>query len=410
MKRIKIWWILFSIISFTIGYCSISYAQGTKGQTTVVLSLDGFRWDYPNKISTPSLNRIAKEGVKAISLIPSFPSKTFPNHYTIATGLVPDHNGLVNNSFYDSTQGKSFSIGNNEARYDPDFYGGEPIWITAAQQGVRTASFYWVGSDAAIKGRHPDYWKSYDESIPFIARIDTIIKWLSLPAADRPRLVMAYYHEPDGVGHEYGPDDPRTLKMIHEIDSMTGILYDRLKHLPDGKNINLIVVSDHGMGAISSDRNVALRDYIPETWPVRIEGGNPNFNLYADKTWTDSAYYALKKVTGIKVWRPGDVPKYLNYGTNLREGTIIVVADSAWSLTLNRPKKEFFGGTHGYDIHDTDIHAIFYATGPAFKKNYIQPSFQNIHIYPLLAYLLGIKPAETDGDLQQVINMLKSTK
>jgi len=410
MKRIKKWLILFSINSVTVGYCSILYAQGTKGQTTVVLSIDGFRWDYPNKTATPSLNRIAREGVKAVSLIPSFPSKTFPNHYTIATGLVPDHNGLVNNCFYDSTLGKSFSIGNKEARFDPNFYGGEPIWISAAQQGVRTASFYWVGSDVAIKGRHPDYWKPYDESIPFISRIDTIIKWLSLPPKVRPRLVMAYYQEPDGVGHEYGPDDPRTLKMVHEIDSMTGILYDRIRLLPDGENINFIVVSDHGMGAISSDRNVALRDYIPESWPVWIEGGNPNFNLYADKTWTDSAYYALKKVTGIKVWRPDEVPKYLNYGTNQREGTVIVVADSAWSVTINRPKKEFTGGTHGYDIHDTDIHAIFYAAGPAFKQNYIQPAFQNIHIYPLLAYLLGIKPAKTDGDLQQVINMLKPLK
>jgi len=332
--------ILFLIIVYSSFNYTCIYGQTDKNQITVVLSLDGFRWDYPEKTATPSLNRIAREGVKAVSLIPSFPSKTFPNHYTIATGLLPDHNGLINNSFYDTLLKKSYSVGNNEARFDPDFYGGEPIWITAAQQGVRTASFYWVGSDVPIKGRQPDYWKSYDENIPFCARIDTIINWLSLPAKVRPRLVMAYYHEPDGVGHEYGPDDPRTLKMVHEIDSMTGILYDRIKKLPDGKNINFIVVSDHGMGAISSDRNIALRDYIPETWPVRIEGGNPNFNLYASRVWTDSAYFSLKKAVGIKVWRPDEVPKFLNYGTNPREGTIIVVADSAWSVTLNHPNAQ----------------------------------------------------------------------
>ena len=140
------------------------------------------------------------------------------------------------------------------------------------------------------KDKHPDRWKSYDGHVPFIQRIDTIVKWLSLPADIRPKLILAYYHEPDGIGHEFGPDDPRTLKLVHEIDSLTGILYKRIRQLPDGANINFIVVSDHGMGTISSERNIALRDFIPESWPVRIEGGNPNFNLYAEGAWIDSAY------------------------------------------------------------------------------------------------------------------------
>ncbi len=382
------------------------YAQKENNQTTVILSLDGFRWDYPEKTSTPALNLIAGKGVKAVSLIPSFPSKTFPNHYTIATGLYPDHHGLVNNSFYDSALRKSFSLGNKEAKFNPDFYGGEPIWITAQKQGVKTASFFWPGSDVAIQGKYPDMWKEYNQNISFIQRIDTIIKWLSLPGEKRPRLIMAYYHEPDGAGHTYGPDDFRTLKIVHEVDSMTGILYQRIKQLPGGNNINFIVVSDHGMGAISSDRNTALRDYVPESWPVRIEGGNPNYNLYADASWTDSAYGALKKAPELEVWHPGEVPGYLNYGTNPRDGNLIVVADSAWSITLKHPGNAFSGGTHGYDIRNTDIHAIFYAAGPAFKHGYVQPSFQNIHIYALLAHLLGIKPAQTDGDLQHIISML----
>jgi predicted AlkP superfamily pyrophosphatase or phosphodiesterase len=389
---------------------SVAVAQGLKNQTTVILSLDGFRWDYPDKASTPSLNQLAKQGVKAVSLIPSFPSKTFPNHYTIATGLVPDHNGLVNNAFYDPALQKSFSIGNKTERFNPVFYQGEPIWITAQNQGLHTASFFWVGTDVAIQGKHPDIWKPYDQNIPFIQRIDTIIKWLSLPKSQRPRLVMAYYHEPDGAGHDYGPDDTRTRKMIHELDSLVGIFYNRLKQLPDGKDINFIVVADHGMGAISSERNIVLRDYIPETWPVRIEGGTPNFNLYADDAWVDSAYISLKKAPYLKVWKPSEVPAYLNYGSNPRVGNIIVVADSGWAVSVQKPKKAYTGGTHGYDIHDTDMHAVFYAAGPAFKENYVHPSFQNIHIYPLLAYLLGINPALTDGDLNQVITMLKPIK
>ncbi len=403
----KRYWALVIIIFIIALVHETSTAQVTKGQTTVVLSLDGFRWDYPAKTSTPTLNKMASEGVKAISLIPSFPSKTFPNHYSIATGLVPDHHGLVNNSFYDRFTDRSYSMANNEARFDPLFYGGEPIWITAQHQGLHTASYYWVGSEVAIEGLHPDYWKIYDERVPFVNRIDTIIKWLSLPLDVRPRLVMAYYHEPDGAGHEYGPDDPRTFKMVHTIDSLTGILYARIRQLPDGDNINFIVLSDHGMGAISSERNTVLREFIPATWPVRIEGGNPNFNIYAEGAWIDSAYSALKKAQGIEVWKPGEVPAYLNYGTNPRVGDIIVVADSSWAVSLNQPKKDFTGGTHGYDTRNTDIHAIFYATGPAFKLNFVQPSFSNVNIYPLLAYLLGITPVKTDGDLQEVINMLK---
>lgn len=397
---------LIAIISF-FGFFHAASAQCDSAQTTVILSLDGFRWDYPQKTSTPTLDLIAREGVKAVSLIPSFPSKTFPNHYTIATGLVPDHHGLVNNSFFDRRMDKSYAIVNKEARFNGDFYDGEPIWITAQNQGLKTASFFWVGSDVAIRGKQPDYWKMYDGSILFSQRTDTIIKWLNLPEAQRPRLIMAYYHEPDGIGHEYGPNDKRTLKLVSELDSLTGILYQRIKSLPNGNCINFIVVSDHGMGEISSDRNIALRDHIPAGWPVRIEGGNPNFNLYAEGEWVDSTYHALKKAEHIRVWKPTEIPEYLNYGSNPRVGEIIVVADSAWSLTLNRPKQQFTGGTHGYDIRNTDVHAIFYAAGPAFKQNYVHPSFQNIHIYPLLARLLGIRPAKTDGDLQQVIDMLK---
>ncbi len=400
--------IIITILSCFLIFHSIPLiAQEPDDQVTIVISLDGFRWDYNQKTPTPALDLIAKEGVKAISLIPSFPSKTFPNHYTIATGLYPDHHGLVNNSFFDRNMGKSYAIGNREARINPDFYGGEPIWITAQNQGVRTASFFWVGSDVAIQGKHPDYWKTYDGSIPFIQRIDTIMHWLSLPGALRPRLIMAYYHEPDGIGHEFGPNDPRTLKMVHDLDSLTGILYTRIRQLPNGNNINFIVVSDHGMGDISSERSIALRDYIPEMWPVKIEGGNPNYNLYADDGWVDSVYNVLKNVKHLKAWKPGEIPAYLNYGNNPRVGDMVVVADSAWSVTMKKPKRAFTGGTHGYDIRNTDIHAIFYASGPAFKQNYLHPSFQNIHIYPLLAHLLGIIPAKSDGDLLQVIDLLK---
>lgn len=383
------------------------FAQCNDEQIVVVLSLDGFRWDYAQTTATPTLNLLAKEGVKAESLIPCFPSKTFPNHYTIATGLYPSNHGLVNNSFYDPASGESYAIVKKEARFNPAFYDGEPIWITAQNQGLHTASYNWVGSDVAIQGIHPDYWKDYNGGIPLIQRIDTIVKWLEMPKAQRPRLIMAYYHEPDGMGHSYGPDDVRTLNMVHELDSLTGVLYNRIRKLPNSGCINLIVLSDHGMGKISSDRNIALSDFISESWNVRIEGGDPMYNIYAEAPVVDSVYQRLKAVPHMQVWKAGEVPAHLNYRGNLRIGDIVIVADSAWSITRNAPKESYTGGTHGYDPRNTAMHTIFYAAGPAFKQGYVQPSFQNIHIYPLLAKILGIVPAKTDGDLEQVMGMLR---
>ena len=383
------------------------FAQCDDDQIVVVLSLDGFRWDYSQKTATPTFNLMAKEGVKVESLIPCFPSKTFPNHFTMATGLYPANHGLVNNSFYDPALHESYAIVKKQARFNPDFYDGEPIWITAQKQGLHTASFYWVGADVAIQNMHPDYWKDYNGGIPLIQRIDTIIKWLEMPETQRPRLIMAYYHEPDGLGHAYGPDDARTLNMVHELDSLTGILYKRIKALPNAECINLIVLSDHGMGNITSEQNIALSDLIPESWNVRIEGGNPMYNIYAEKPVVDSVYDRLKVVPHMQVWKAGEVPAHLNYRDNPRIGDIVIVADSAWSITRFPPKKSFTGGTHGYDTRNKEMHTIFYAAGPAFKQGYVQPSFQNIHIYSLLAHLLGIVPVETDGSLEQVKGMLR---
>ena len=396
----------FSILCFLIFLLIPVFSQSNSAQSTLVLSLDGFRWDYPQKTATPNLDIIANHGVRAISMIPSFPSKTFPNHYTMATGLVPDHHGIVNNSFYDPETQKVFSMG-GDGRFDPKFYGGEPIWITAQKQGVKTASFFWVGSDVAIQGRHPDYWKTYDGDVPYMNRIDTIVKWLQLPSDVRPALIMAYLEEPDGVGHDFGPNDPRTFEKVHYIDSLVGILNSKIQQLPNKEAINFIIVSDHGMGPITTENNITITELLPKAWNINIQGGNPFYNLYVEDEYLDSVYTLLKKTEHLKTWKPNEVPSYLNYGSNPKVGDIILVADSAWSLTMKKPRLFSNGGTHGYDIKNSDMHAIFYATGPSFKEKYVQDSFKNTDIYPLLAHILKIVPAENDGDLSEVSTMLK---
>ena len=370
----------------------------------VVLSMDGFRWDYPDSFPTPHLNRIARDGVRAKAIIPSFPTVTFPNHYTLATGLYPDHHGIVSNNFYDSTFHLTYKLGDRTTVEDGRFYGGEPIWITAEKQHIKTASFYWVGSEAS--GIHPTYWKVYDKQVTYEQRIDTVIHWLKLPENDRPHLVMFYFDQPDKISHGKGPFAPETRKMVIRLDSLVGVFLDKVRKLPIGKQVNIIVTADHGMSQVTDARKIMIEKYINLDWCERINGGNPVYFIDPKPGFLDSITQKLANVPHLKVWKKGDVPKRLHFGTNPRIGELVLLADSSYSLGYKGYKTEE-GGAHGYDNQNSDMHAIFYATGPALKKGYIAPSFENINLYPLMAFLLGIKPAGTDGKLENVSGILK---
>ncbi len=312
----------------------------------VMLSVDGFRWDYPDKFNTPNLDRIEKKGVKAHSLQPCFPSKTFPNHYSIATGLYPDHHGIVANSFY-----------------DPEF--------------------------------------------PFSQRLDSVIAWLQLPEDRRPQLVTWYMDEPDSRSHDTGPDNPELGLTITYLDSLAGVFLDKLEALPIASQVNVIVTSDHGMGETCSERWINLSDYVRRDWFEESGGSNPSYNLLAHSEYYDSAWLALKDIPNVQAWKRNTVPERFHYGTNPRVTDFIVLADSSWTLSWLPAPPSFTGGSHGYDNRNTDMHAIFYAFGPAFRKGFSQPTFENIHIYPLICEILGLKPAKTDGNLKKVADMLK---
>ncbi len=379
-------------------------AQSTKPYV-VMLSMDGFRWDYPDHCPTPNLDRIAANGVKA-HIQPSFPSKTFPNHYTMATGLYPDHHGIVQNSFYDPETGRRYRISDRTAVEDASFYGGEPVWVTAEKNGVTAASFFWVGSEAPVKGIQPTYWKKYDHGFPFEQRIDTVIHWLSLPEDLRPHLIMWYMDEPDGIGHNEGPDSQATYDMVMYLDSLVGVFMDKLSALPHAREINVIVTSDHGMCPNSPDKTVRLKDFIDPEWFGEVEGYNPNYTFQVKDEFRETAWNALQGIPNVTVWKHGQVPERLNYGRNPRTLDFILVADSAWQV-LYSEKHTRSAGAHGYDIDNTDMHAIFYATGPAFREKYVHPTFQNIHLYPLICEILGIAPAPVDGHIDVVRGMLK---
>jgi Uncharacterized proteins of the AP superfamily len=373
----------------------------------LLVSLDGFRWDYGKLYNTPNLNKLAKDGVKADRMFSSFPTVTFPNHYSIATGLYPDHHGLINNSFPAPDLGLFYRMGDRTAVENPAFYGGEPLWVTAEKQGVRSASFFWVGSEAPVEGIHPTYWKKYDESVTFEARIDTVIKWLGYPPEKRPEFVTLYFNEPDESGHSFGPVSPQTRKTVERLDSLIGVLRAKLSELPNAKKINLIIVSDHGMEAVSADRYINLKSLVPNRMIASISGGNPVYLINPAEGKKDSVLYLLNNSKGLKAWSKSQLPPKWHYGTNPRIPEIVVVADSSWSIGTKPDGSSLRGGAHGYDNSNSDMFAIFYAAGPSFRKNYKFKELNNIDIYNLICGILRITPAKNDGDPAHIKGMLK---
>ena len=378
--------------------CAI-FRGDAKDTYVLLVSFDGFRWDYPDLYDTPNLDKLAARGVKADRMIASFPTKTFPNHYTLATGLHPGKHGLINNTFYDAELDYIYRMGDRSAVENEAFYGGEPIWVTASKQGLITGSFYWVGSEAPIKGIQPTYWKRFDDSVPFATRIDTVVKWLVYPSEKRPRFVTLYYEEPDSEAHRHGPVSDETGLMVEHVDSLLGVLVSKLKTTPVGRKINLIVLSDHGMGQVSSDLYVNLGSIIPQEKIIMSLGGNPTYNMDLVDDYIPQALAELNAVEGVTAWHRDSVPEHLHYRGHARIPDIVIVADSGWSIGMRPDGSSYRGGTHGYDPGNRDMHAIFYAAGPAFRKGHSVDEMHNVDIYGIVAAVLGIVPEENDGDI-----------
>ena len=386
------------LITFAITINSCCGEGQQKRNLTIVVSLDAFRWDYPTIYNTPWLDSIAANGVAA-TMVPSYPSSTFPNHFTLATGLVPDHHGIVNSQFWAPEKGELFSMGDSATRYNPYYFGGEPIWVTAKKQGVKSASIYWVGSDVAIQGLYPDYYLRWDNEprLTYPQRVEEALRIAKLPESERPSLLMVYFDEPDWTTHHYGPIAEESEAVIEELDSLMGILYRGLKELDYG--VNLIVTSDHGMTEISDEKFISIEQTVNPDWVERIVSTNPT-TIFCKEGCRDSLFEQLSKVKHISVWRKEEVPAHLNYGSSNHLGDIIVAPDLGWQFATT-PRG--LNGAHGYDINEPDMQIIFRACGPDFKRGYTLPhSFSNVDLYSILAELLKIEPAKTDGSLEKV--------
>jgi len=375
---------------------------------TVIISLDGLRWDYLDTYDVPFMQQLAREGVKAV-MQPSFPSKTFPNHYTLATGLTPDHHGIITNTFWDRERGVEFSLGNKDTRSKGYYYGGDPVWLTAKHQGVKTATVFWVGSDVTINGEHPTYWRDYQTEsgkMGFEARVDDIIRLLSMPEKERPHLVMAYFEEPDRSGHSYGPMNRMTRRALEDMDRLLSLMWTRIQMLPIGSQVNLIITGDHGMTSVDPKRFVDIDDVLPKHWYERFCNDYPTLIYASAPQYVDSICDALQHVDHIRAWKKADIPAYLGYGTNKNMGDVVVLPDVGW-LFADKPSKKQ-RGSHGFDHTAADMQVGFRAVGPDFKVGYEKPDrFRNVCIYPLLCYLLGVTPSPNDGNLDEVADMLR---
>jgi predicted AlkP superfamily pyrophosphatase or phosphodiesterase len=381
---------------------------GPGRPTVVLVSLDGFRWDYLDRGLTPNLSRLAREGVRAEAMVPVFPTKTFPNHYTIVTGRYPAGHGIVGNTFTAPDVGARYSLGDRPAVRDARFYLAEPIWVTAERQGQRTAPLFWPGSEAPINGVRPSYALPFDGEMPDTARVRRLLGWLDLPLERRPTFLTLYSGAADHAGHEYGPETPETDRAIARADSLIGLLAAGLAEGNRALDVNLVIVSDHGMVSTGLDRVVWLDEYVsPDA--MEVEETSALLTAWPAAGLEDSVYRGLKRAPHVVVYRRAELPARFHLQGSPRVAPIVAIADEGWTIAQrtrgNDPPKIILGN-HGYDDSLTTMRAIFIAHGPAFRRGVTVPPFRNIHVYPLLAKVLGLAPAATDGSLDSVRALL----
>ncbi len=401
--------ILYTAIILLISILSIN-AQPKP--YVILISFDGFRWDYADRGITPHFDVIRDSGVSVESLRPCFPSKTFPNHISIITGMYPAHHGIISNGFRDPFSNEYYALGDSNAVKNAVWYKGEAFWETAERQGIRTASYFWPGSEISLSYRHPTYYKKYEHLQPYRQRVDGVIDWLKLPYDKRPHFITAYFDATDTYGHRYGPDSPETNYAIAQLDSILGYYFDRLKEISLFDSTDIIVVSDHGMTDVSNNRTVNI-DKILDGLTYEQNDNGPFMMIEPEKDRLNEIYTRLKKEEDhYRVYKREEVPEYFHFSDNPLISQLVLIAENGWSLetdkSIEHNKKYSSKGNHGYDNYWMDMNGIFCAMGPSFKVNYKIGTINNIDIYPLLCRIFEIKPNPLiDGRIDRIEYILK---
>ncbi len=377
--------------------------QTAPRPSTLLVSLDGFRPDYLELGITPTLSRIAREGVRARWMTPAYPSLTFPNHYAIATGLVPDHHGLVHNTMLDPVLG-GFKLSDRAAVGDGRWWGGEPIWVGAEKAGLPSATLYWPGSEAEIAGRRPTRWFAYtdDTAMPLERRVDTVLGWLGEPGRTRPRIATLYFETVDKQAHSYGPHSPQAHAAVRAVDAALGRLVAGLQARGQLDDVNLVIVSDHGMAESPPGHALAAEDVVGMDEARIVSIGQ----VVTVVPKPGKADIVERKLLGrhpqFECWRKGELPARWRYGSHPRIPPIVCQMHEGWDLLprdLAARRPAHMRGSHGYDPALPSMRALFLARGPAFRAGATLAPFPNVDVYPLLAHLIGIRPAPNDGDI-----------
>ncbi|MDX1740701.1 MAG: ectonucleotide pyrophosphatase/phosphodiesterase, partial [Rhodothermales bacterium] len=385
----------------------VSGESDHKPSAVLLISLDGVGWDYLDRFEPPNLIALAENGVRAEGLKPVFPTKTFPNHFTIVTGLYPEDHGIVSNNMYDPDRRAYFRPSDSSAVTDPVWWQGEPIWVTAENQGRVAATYFWPGSEAPIEGVLPSYYVPFDQDVPPVERANQVLRWLDLPIDRRPAFISLYFGHTDRAGHRYGVDDPRTAESVREIDGVLGQLFAGLRTRGLFEHINIIVVSDHGMTDLSPDRVIFLDDYLgPDD--AEVIDWSPVLALRPKSLSLDSLFRRLSDAhPNLAVYRREELPSRLHYSDHPRIAPLIGIADEGWSIGRRSrfDERYYQGANHGYDNALESMQGILVAHGPAFERGKRIPSVENIHLYELMADILGVEPAPNDGSLAASASM-----
>ncbi len=407
---------LFALFLLLLAACQHTAERPTSPPPLILVSIDGFRADYFNLGLTPTLEAIAREGVRARVMRPSFPSLTFPNHYSLVTGLRPDHHGIVHNNMRDADiPNVNFSMSNRDAVRDAQWWNdGEPIWNTASRHGLIAATMFWPGSEAPIHERKPDFWKPYDKAVTSDARVDQVMQWLDLPRGERPGFITLYFDVVDTQGHYTGPDSDELRNTLVGIESTLARLVNGLRERGLYDGVNLVIVSDHGMANVPEGHVVAIDESVSgdlfdlvSIGPVAGLEPRPGRADAMDEAFTDNP------VPHAQCWRRDRLPERFHYGTHRRVPRWVCLADEGWALAsrviiTQLPSMEPHLGAHGFDPELPSMAALFVARGPDFRTGVVVDGFDNVDVYPLLARLLRIPPEKNDGNPATTLPLMQA--
>jgi len=375
----------------------------------VLVSFDGFGAEWWGRFPTPSFERVAAAGARAERMTPVYPTKTFPTHYSIATGMYTEHHGLVGNRFWAPDLGAAYNLADRSAVEHGRFYRGEPIWVTAELQGMVAASFFFVGSEAPVRGVHPTYWNRFDAAVPHERRVEQVIEWLSMPAEERPHMITLYFEDIDRSWHFRGPDSPETAEAVAKVDESLGGLLDGIEELPHADRVYVILVSDHGLleapASMIDELDMSL-------FPgVRLAETGPYASLFVEEGGVDRAGAVRDSLAallpGSDVWLRGDVPERLHYSADPRIGDIVIAAAPRRRIEpAGRSLPSTY--THGWDNQVPEMQAIFLAMGPGIAPGQVIAPFESVHVYPFMTHVLGLTPnPEADGRLEVLLPILE---